>query len=1625
VADRLDKFASGDLTQSERSIGEHLGLMDPETGAHVPLDDALAKAQQDLETAKFEHANALGSDTRDPAEAAARDMQAKVDMLQRVKDHVDHRAAVDQAATDAAAAIHAAEQDRLAKRAAMPENVKSHWEALDTIKNTSGDEGFRQRADELQKSIGDAVDAGQTPPKSLLVRAASLSYQAAEAAKAAEIAAKETPLKADGTVDWDKIQATKAAELPAQVAQDVISRMGGTELNAKLAELQKAAAAKEPPPKTGTSPLSLKLTARELEERETARLADEFKAKYSARQQQAETARRQAADDARTADDGNPNYPSYSSDPATAPVDNAVRQVMDAGGSGKHVLEVLARSHPDAETRALAVEMSKKGIDAPIKLDQVAPPARPDDIQFGEHVAGYSPADGSISIFNRGLAGARNMLHELVHAGTAKAVEAGGQRAREMGRLYDAVKKYASDAEGSGLYGLRDVHEFVAEAFSNPRFQEFLQNARIDGPLGHMWRSFKNMVAKALGMPEYVRTALNDVLDAGHGLMDEQLRLTDGRRVPADEAPRVGSIPDSERMMMSYASDTARELKEKGLNLLRDHGAGKLSIKENVRKLLLGWMDADGMMGLYKHYFGGEMEHFYGTKKTFDSIRERMAQSLGAGPRAMEEFARAAPKASKILHEMINDSQVMRTDWRKDWAGQDPSVRDRPDRDIIAPMVDEINRKYQAFVQNGGAKAVERLLSANRADFYSRAAMAFHGLGKLFPNAGLVSAEHPADKYLTLSDHHSSPELTEQYWKGVFSDLRDNAAKYVQDHLAEAARYPDVDGKPHPTAQKILDNVSTLRDAVNSLNGQASRLDLPYTHLGRFGDYFTAMQLRKGVAGQGTEAGVDLRPSQVAVTRLRSLLDAAGLKNIGISLAADNNHVYIRTNTPDQAAAAFEVAKKLQEGGYLIEGSTPSKGNRTDLKREMLRDMAPGWMQKLSDGLDAHADAVGVDAETKAKMVSEFHALWMDMIPDNSIARVLENREGVQGYNTDVVRNSAHRLQIGINAMAHLATTPRLFDALGAMREKAEKMKSDQNFSMNDAIAAHQVVNEIATREARRPWSLKNTFIDHVLALNHSYFLGLSPAYATELMSQIGTLMWPELSRKYGYAASATAIFRAWKPTMQVMKAVMSSGHLLDAGITVEALRKAGIDKGTVDFIMSAANRGEFELSGFTRALLGDASGRIGTSKLSTAMKFSNALAINSETMPRILAAFAARELHEGKFGKAADDVSRAALDHYVDQTVTGSMMNWSSWTTPRHLGKMGFAGALSPVMTKFMSFQIKMLERLHLETAQAFGNHADAIAKTIPGLTDAQRVAHAAEIRTESRRFLGAHTAMMVTLAGTMGLPFAGALAGLASSISNFVSNSDDADIETWYRKGLNSIFGETAGSAIAHGLPRLANVDMSELGEGRLLPFSDFMTDKRKWEDASQSMAWRAFGSPASMIGNIIRGGRDIYMGNTLNGMRELVPSSMKNAVDMYRMTNYGYVDKNGEKLPIGEGGKGEASVADILKQAVGLHSGELADYEERARSLEGYKERRQFLSSVIKVQLAKAIEQGNAEDIRKWSARASDFTATHPLNNPLADVGKYLSQRRLREVQSQVMGTPLGTRIIDPMERYYATP
>lgn len=106
----------------------------------------------------------------------------------------------------------------------------------------------------------------------------------------------------------------------------------------------------------------------------------------------------------------------------------------------------------------------------------------------------------------------RTFLHEYVHGNTVFNMESGRNRG-ELAYLFEFSKEQAEKQGKLKQYGLTNQAEFIAEAFSDPKFQSFLRSIKSPGVNKSMWTRFLEWVGNLIGIKD--ATLLDDVLSLG------------------------------------------------------------------------------------------------------------------------------------------------------------------------------------------------------------------------------------------------------------------------------------------------------------------------------------------------------------------------------------------------------------------------------------------------------------------------------------------------------------------------------------------------------------------------------------------------------------------------------------------------------------------------------------------------------------------------------------------------------------------------------------------------------------------------------------------------------------------------------------------------------------------------------------------------------------------------------------------------------------------------------------------------------------------------------------------------------------------------------------------------------
>ena len=190
-------------------------------------------------------------------------------------------------------------------------------------------------------------------------------------------------------------------------------------------------------------------------------------------------------------------------------------------GSGA-ILDTIARGSATPFNRELAKLLKAKGFTTKVKADPFNGSVHVGEYNLGENEITLNVIPGAEATF----------LHEMVHAATLKAIASKSVATARLSQLLRQVRK---ELGRDTHYGLKTPAEFVAEAFSNPEFQEALKGIPVTkSKLASLWTEFVGTVRMLLGLDAKNETALGRVIELGVQLMQETL---DSKSTPANVAP--------------------------------------------------------------------------------------------------------------------------------------------------------------------------------------------------------------------------------------------------------------------------------------------------------------------------------------------------------------------------------------------------------------------------------------------------------------------------------------------------------------------------------------------------------------------------------------------------------------------------------------------------------------------------------------------------------------------------------------------------------------------------------------------------------------------------------------------------------------------------------------------------------------------------------------------------------------------------------------------------------------------------------------------------------------------------------------------------------------------------------
>ncbi len=203
------------------------------------------------------------------------------------------------------------------------------------------------------------------------------------------------------------------------------------------------------------------------------------------------------------------------------PTDRSIMNLVREGRGARDILNMVAGTSRSRFNRQVARLLLKAGVTPAVRLDQ-ADLGGADGFTF---LAKYSRQNDALTLTPGAQSQAEHIfLHEMIHAATLRALDRKGLASLQMRRLYEHAKRQGGAA---GQYGMKNVGEFVAEAFTNPEFQKALRamSAPPGGTLKSAWDSLVRILRSILGLHQDSHDALSRALELGVQVMREDMAL--------------------------------------------------------------------------------------------------------------------------------------------------------------------------------------------------------------------------------------------------------------------------------------------------------------------------------------------------------------------------------------------------------------------------------------------------------------------------------------------------------------------------------------------------------------------------------------------------------------------------------------------------------------------------------------------------------------------------------------------------------------------------------------------------------------------------------------------------------------------------------------------------------------------------------------------------------------------------------------------------------------------------------------------------------------------------------------------------------------------------------------------
>lgn len=1093
------------------------------------------------------------------------------------------------------------------------------------------------------------------------------------------------------------------------------------------------------------------------------------------------------------------------------------------------------------------------------------------------------------------------IIHEMVHGATSYELNA-----RPEGTFAQEVKGLLLEAQsraslmGVEHYGLKNEHEFIAEALTNPEFQQFLAKSETvaegGGPrpynryvraAANLFDKLATSVSKLLGIKGDPKL-LRDVMNLAQRGMETQSKWMDRdisaskflRSMPEEVRNRlVNQSREQEIDHMAGLNDRLEQLHQLGEpppdlqhedefrsvvgNTVTDttklfRRAVRSGAVETIRRTVRALTPYDGLVraALRRGVFGhneasNPLRSYDNLIQERNVVINRMAHS--AEP-IVNDRAKLSYTDNKALGQLQHDVQM---------TGISP-IRD------VADMPKQVTQAKGFQATHDEMKARWKNLTDAQRDIYTR---------ERDWNEKAIRANRKAGVDVTL-DSFSDQDISKAKRQLLYS-------------VTNPAQFESLIGKGKEI--DVGDRNDKLTEALKDISS-TSEIEGDYFHLGRHGEHVVQ------ITPEGTKNFTSEDKARAYADKIRALSPRSKAKvaQVGDNWQVDYKADYVSMhNSP---AEADKEVERLRNQGYDV-GSVTQK-----VLSEKNAPLSSGMQNIVAEATRRLGDDQA-STDLKESLRNAFVSL---MAARSAYAGSKLARRNVGGVKPEeMARNFATHAQSLAWNTGHMSTVFKVGEALGKLREATKDASQPQGIASQRGRVYDEIQRRL--RQETEQYGSHVPFNSTVAKLGFLNYM-TSVSHALIYLTQNFSTAIPKAGARFGYAKSTATFARAmnmisgpaFRETYRAM--LGAKGHNVDSiqsAIIAAVAKDAHFGKwaqgGKDSPLQQLIDRGIIHTS-LSNQMATTAKG--GSLYVNRVMQWARILPSMADIFNRVSTGVAALELHKGDVYRAGDFVRETHIDY-------------SQENKPRAYRAVGRVWGGNSV-TMFKSYVTGMAHLLYSHVYDAVSGEAEG------GRSEALKVVAGMMVGTSL--FAGVQRGFGIE-----------PLRSVLYAYNKLVGDNDEYhSFDNMTRRAVASLAGDgKTAEIIDGGLPRAFGFDMSSrMGLSDLI-----LHNPPDWTSMDSGdfakFGFSQLGAAAEMVADKAGQLNTAFTTGRMDDIAKLVPVKIFNNVfDAYKAGTVGKQTSTGATIT-------QPSAGAAISHLIGFRTAEEARIAEKAQTTSEYKQ------------------------------------------------------------------------------------